>query len=117
MGTHLETVLGLFGGRRRSVSSSLSKRRMTQKAKADVEESVEAIADLEAQLEALAADRADAIAEIEEKWAEITAGVTEIPVSPYKKDVTVALFGVAWFPYHVVDADGHTLELSGFSVE
>jgi len=117
MGTHLETVLGLFGGRRKSVSSSLSKRRMTQKAKADLEESIETIADLEAQLETLAAEQAEAIAEIEEKWAEIITDVTEIPVPPYKKDVTVALFGVAWFPYHVVDAGGRTLELPGFSVE
>jgi len=117
MGTHLETVLGLFGGRRKSVSSSLSKRRMTQKAKADLEESIETIADLEAQLETLAAEQAEAIAEIEEKWAEIITDVTEIPVPPYKKDVTVALFGVAWFPYHIVDAGGRTLELPGFSVE
>lgn len=117
MGTHLDTLLGFLGGRRRSVSSSMSKRRMTQKARMDVEESKEAIAEFESQMETLSEERAEAIAEIEGKWAEIVADVTEITVNPYKKDVNVTLFGVAWFPYHVVDTDGHALELPGFSAE
>jgi hypothetical protein len=112
-GTHLETILGLFGGRRRSLSSSLSKRRMTSKARADVEESEEAIAEYEEQLEELKVEQAEAVTEIEEKWAEIAADVTE----PFKKDVTVELFGVAWFPYHVVEADGRVFELAGFSFD
>ena len=43
LGTHAETVLSLFSGRRRKISSSLTKRRMTSNAKADVEESEEMI--------------------------------------------------------------------------
>ena len=39
VGSGLETVLGLFGGRKRSVSKNLTKRRMTANAKADVDES------------------------------------------------------------------------------
>jgi hypothetical protein len=44
-GAHVaETVVGLFGiGRKRKISSSLTKRRMTAQAKSDVEESVDAI--------------------------------------------------------------------------
>jgi hypothetical protein len=90
---------------------------MTQKAKADVEESEEAIAEFEAQLEELAEEATEALAEIEEKWTEFAADVTEIPVTPYKKDVAVTVFGVAWFPYHVLDVEGRTLELPGFSAE
>jgi hypothetical protein len=117
LGTHLETVLGLFGGRRKSVSSSLRKRRMTSKAESDVEESEETIEEYHAQLEKLAEEQAESIAEIEAKWAEIAADVTEIPVTPYKKDVSVTLFGVAWFPYHLVDLDGRVLELPGFGLD
>ena len=117
MGTHLDTILRLFGGRSKSVSTSLRKRRMTQQAKMDVEESVEAISEFAAQLETLAKEKEGAVAEIEEKWDEIVADVTEIPVSPFKKDISVALFGVAWFPYHVVEAEGRTLELAGFGVD
>ena len=41
-GTHLENITGLFGGRRKAtrLSSSLTKRRMTEQAKSDVEESM-----------------------------------------------------------------------------
>jgi hypothetical protein len=117
LGTHLETVLSIFGGRRKSVSTSLRKRRMTQKAKMDIEESREAIAEYEAQLEELADEEADAVDELEEKWIDIAADVTEIPISPYKKDVNVVLFGVAWLPYHVVDVDGRQIELPGFGAE
>jgi hypothetical protein len=117
MGTHLETVLGLFGGRRRSITSSLRKRRLTEKAKADVEESEEAIDEFQEQLEELAEEQAEAVAEVEEKWAAIAADTTEIPITPYKKDVRVTMFGVAWFPYHVVDVAGRALELPGFEAK
>jgi hypothetical protein len=117
LGTHLETILGIFGGRRRSVSSSLRKRRLTQTAKMDIEESVETIKEFEEQLETLADEEAQAVDELQAKWAEIAADVTEIRVSPFKKDTAVTLFGVAWVPYHVVDSDGRILELPGFSAE
>ena len=55
MGTHAENIIGLFGGRRssRRLSSSLSKRRMTEKAKADVEESHDVIAELKKEIASL----------------------------------------------------------------
>jgi hypothetical protein len=90
---------------------------MTTKARADVKESEEAIAEYEEELDELETELAQALAEIEDKWDAIITDVTEIPVSPYKKDTIVALFGVAWFPYHVIDADGQTIELPGFSAE
>ena len=48
--------------------------------------------------------------EVEEKWSDIGDDVTEIPVTPYKKDVLVDLFGVAWMPYHVVESEGRKIE-------
>jgi hypothetical protein len=92
----------------------MTKRRMTAKAKADVEESIEAIAELEAEIAELEAEEKEILAEIEARWAEVVEDVSEIQVSPYKKDVDVTLFGVAWLPHHVVEAGGRTLELSGF---
>ncbi|MCX8063400.1 MAG: DUF87 domain-containing protein, partial [Anaerolineales bacterium] len=52
MGTHAENILGLFGGRRssRRISSSLTKRRLTSQAKAEVEESEKTIALLKEQI-------------------------------------------------------------------
>jgi hypothetical protein len=114
MGTHAENVLSLFSRRSRRLSTSLSKRRMTERAAADVEESEEAIEDYKQQISDLEKELKRAIGEVQTKWADIADDMTEILVRPYKKDILVDLFGVAWFPYHVVEADGRTLELPGF---
>jgi len=113
-GTYAETALSLFGGRKRSLSTSLSKRRMTGKAKADVEESHEAIADFERTIKALELEKDEALREIKGKWDDVAANYDEIEVSPYKKDVQLDMFGVAWFPYHYVKVDSEVVELPGF---
>ena len=114
---HAETIFGLFTGRRKSVSSSLSKRRMTAQAKADIEESKDAIAEFEREMDALKEELEDAVAEVEDKWEEIINDVTEISVSPYKKDIDPEIFGVAWFPYHLVQSGDRIEELPGFGQE
>jgi superfamily I DNA and/or RNA helicase len=114
-GTHAETVLSLFGRRKKSLSRSLSKRRMTEKAEADVKESLQAIEEFEGQIKELQAEQNEALDEVKERWEEIVSQVTEIQVTPYKKDILVEVFGVAWFPYYVVEIDGEILELEGFS--
>jgi len=114
LGTHAETILSLFSGRRRKISSSLSKRRMTSNAKADVEESEEMIEKYKNDIEELVAEIKDKLDAMEQKWEETAAEITEIPVTPYKKDIIVKLFGVAWFPYYLVESDGRTLELPGY---
>lgn len=113
--SHAETVLSLFSRRRKSLSSSLTKRRMTEKAKADVEESIEVIKELEAEIQALEREEKETLAEVAARWQVTAEEMTEIPVSPYKKDVTLNLFGVAWLPYQLVDSGGQTSELPGFS--
>lgn len=118
LGTHAENVLGLFtGSRRRKLSSSLSKRRMTEKAKADVDESIDAIEQYKKDIAALERERDEEIQRIREKWAEIADDMTEIPVQPYKKDILLDLFGIAWFPYYLVESDGHIINIAGFSAE
>ena len=91
---HARTFLNLFSKRRGRVSSSLSKRRMTDKAKADVEESEEAIDEFKKELGDLATEMADALAEVRMRWAETAAEISKIPVNPFKKDVDVTLFGL-----------------------
>jgi len=99
------------------MSTSLSKRRMTQKAKADVEESLDAIEDYKEDLAEMEAELARELEEIKDRWGEIANEISEIPVKPYKKDVLIDLFGVAWFPYHVVESGGEIIKVAGFSVE
>ena len=116
LGTGLETVAGFLGfGRKRSISTSLTKRRMAKKAKSDVDESIAAIKDYKEQIKALEDEKKAAIQAVNDKWAEIASQVTEIPVSPLKKDVMLDFFGVAWMPFHLVKIGEQITELPGFS--
>jgi hypothetical protein len=116
-GTHAENLLSLLAGRKRRMTTSLTKRRMTSKAKADVEESLDMIDHYKEEIEDLEEERLEALEEVEEKWQEILEEVTEIPVTPYKKDILVELFGVGWFPYYVFEDGGREVELGAFSGE
>jgi hypothetical protein len=114
LGTHIEN---LFGGKtygRRRVSTSLRKRRLTAQAKADIEESEEAIEELELEMDDLREEAEVAYDEVEDKWAEIASEIEEISITPYKKDILIDTFGVAWMPTHIVDVDGNRVELPGF---
>ena len=119
LGTHAETIFSLFGKRRssRRISGSLSKRRMTSQAKADVTESKEVIADLTRQINDLENEKTRALQEVNDRWAGLVNQVSEIPISPLKKDVLVNLFGIAWLPYHLVQAGDERIELPGFKVK
>ncbi len=115
MGTHAENIIGLFSKRSsRRLSTSLTKRRLTEQAKADVEESLDAIQDFKKQIAALEKEKAEALEEVNEKWGVIANEMDEITVTPYKKDVFVDLFGVAWMPYHLVQVGETVEELPGF---
>ncbi len=103
VGKHAENLISLLAGRKRSISTSLTKRRMTSQAKADVEESLQMIEQYKKEIEDLEKDRADALRDVEDKWQEILENTVEIPVAPFKKDILVELFGVAWMPYYVYE--------------
>jgi hypothetical protein len=112
---HAETLLSFFGGRRRSLSSSLSKRRMTSQARADIEESQQTIADLQEQMSDLQGEMEAALDEVEAKWDALMADTSEIPVAPRKSDVHVALFGVAWMPHYLVESNGRVVEVPAYA--
>jgi hypothetical protein len=114
MGTIAETVLGVLGKRRRSISSSLTKRRMTAKAKADVEESLDTIKEFKQDIAELEAEKEGALEEVRQKWSQVAEQVSEITVSPFKKDILVDLFGVAWRPNYVIEINDSPEEVPGF---
>jgi hypothetical protein len=115
-GTHIENITGLFGGKRKAsrLSSSLTKRRMTEQAKADVEESIEAIAQFKGQIAELQKRREEVMAELNDKWGSIVNESSELTVNPKKTDIFVDLFGVAWMPYYNVSVGGALIELPAF---
>jgi hypothetical protein len=97
-----ETLLSWFGGRRRSVSSSLSKRDMRARAEEDVEESIEAIKDLEEDLAELHQEMEAELLAIEERWTAVALDISETQLTPYKKDIKTDFFGIAWSPSYLV---------------
>lgn len=113
--THAETLFSLFSKRRRSVSSSMTKRRMTAKAKADIEESKDQIEDYQKEMAELEQEAEDALQEIQEKWTAIAQDTTTIPVTPTKSGINVTLFGVAWLPHHIVQVDDDFVLLPGYA--
>ncbi len=98
VGAGLQTVLGLLGGRKRSVNTNLTKRRMTANAKADVDESIQTIALLKKQIADVDLEISQANVEITKKWEEIASQITELPLLPTKTNIFLEIFGIAWKP-------------------
>ncbi|MFN8383131.1 MAG: DUF87 domain-containing protein [Anaerolineales bacterium] len=114
----VEVVAGLFGvGRKKSISTPISKYRMAQNAKAEVEESVDTIAQYKKDLTALLRERDDVAAEIKDRWGRVVNDIKEVAINPKKTDVYVNIFGVAWKPYYVIQAGSETIELPAFGAE
>jgi hypothetical protein len=114
LGTAAQTVMSLFGRRKKSLSSSLTKRRMTSQAKADVEESLEAIADLKKQIAGLEKEKEQSLVEANQRWDEIVAQESEVTVTPLKKDVLLDFFGIAWMPFYLAGAGEQVEELAAY---
>jgi len=114
----VEAVAGFFGlGRKKSLSTSVSKMRMAQNERANVDASAEAIAQYKKDLEDLQRERDAASAEINDRWGHVVNDINEVTVKPKKTDIYVNLFGVAWKPYYVVQAGNETIELPAFGAE
>jgi len=104
VGKGIENAIGLFSGRRKSISTSLTKRRMTSKAKSDLEASELDIKNVEAEMAAMEKEMAEELQEVEARWKDVLDEATELRVSPYKKNIFVEVFGVVWLPYYAFEA-------------
>ncbi len=117
--THAENVIGLFSGKgsTRKLSSSLTKRRLSEQAKSDVDESEATIGQYRAQLQELEQLHEQTVQDIGEKWASVVNRITEISIQPKKSDIYVEYFGVAWQPFYLIRAGGRVFELPAFGAE
>lgn len=111
VGKGLETLVGLLGGRKRSLSGNLSKRRMTASAKADLDTAREDLAALKKQLDELTGQREKEEKAIEEKWARMVDDESEVTVNTTKSNIYIDLFGIAWVPYYQVEYAGQSVEI------
>ena len=90
---------------------------MSQNAKAEVEESIQSIAEYRKQLNELEKERARIVDDVNARWSDVVNKITEITINPKKTDIYVHLFGVAWTPYYLVEVGGQTMELPAFGAE
>jgi len=116
-GTHAENLLSMFGGRRKKLTTSLSKRRMTSQAKQDVEESLQAIKAYEKQIAEIQAEQDKALQEAEDHFAQMVNDVTDVTLNPLKKDILLDAFGLLWQPFFLAQADGGQLMLPATRAE
>ncbi|MEP6896313.1 MAG: hypothetical protein ABI986_11960, partial [Chloroflexota bacterium] len=109
------SALGI--GRKKSLTSQFAKNRLTNKAKADVEESIDAIAQYKQQVIHLQKQRDELVAELNDRWGHLVNDIEEVTVTAKKTDIFVNLFGVAWMPYYTVQAGGAVIEIPAFGAE
>ncbi|NOZ72210.1 MAG: hypothetical protein GXP38_09895, partial [Chloroflexi bacterium] len=112
-----ETVIGLLGifGRRRTrgLSTAATKHRLTSRAKADIEESHEEIARIQAEIEDLKKTIQEEAEEITRKWAETLDDIETYLVKPRRADIQIDTVALGWLPYWEISytsARGRTIQ-------
>ncbi|CAG1008048.1 hypothetical protein ANAEL_03617 [Anaerolineales bacterium] len=114
----VETVASFLGlGRKKSLSTSVSKYRMAQNAKEDVQESEDAITQYKRELADLQRQREEIESVVNDSWGSVVNDISEVSIKPKKTDIYVNLFGVAWKPYYIVQSGDETIELPAFGAE
>ena len=100
LGRGVENVIGLFSGSRRRVTTSLTSRRMTSQARANVDKSETEIKRVQRDIEELKSEHQADLAKVDHKWEVALDQVVEEPISAFKKDIFIEKFGLIWLPYY-----------------
>lgn len=98
IGSFVGSVGKVVGGRRKSISSSLTKRRLTANAKKAVEESELMVERYKEELAAVEEQMAAELDALRDKHGEMQGEIKEVSINPLKKDIVVEFFGLAWQP-------------------
>jgi hypothetical protein len=93
-----ETVISLFSGRRRSISSAARKVTGASTSKADIAAAGERVATIETDIENLRAQLKKETDAIVARWEAVLDDYHEVAVTPRRADVEVNLFALAWVP-------------------
>ncbi len=107
-----DSLLSFFGGRKRvttALSSASQKRQMTERAKQEVVESQQTIAQLNQQIQEMQAEMDGISREAAARWDQAQHEIEQYPVRPRKTDVNIQHLAVAWTPQWLVtitDAGG-----------
>jgi hypothetical protein len=103
------SIVGI--GRKKNITTQLTKRRLTEHAKGMVEGSIQILDQYKKDLSDLQGQRDRSAQEISDSWGKVVNDVSTINVTPRKTDIYINVFGVAWIPYYVVQTGDQTIEL------
>ncbi len=111
-----ETAWRLMKG---SVYQTLSRAGRLRRFTSQSEDQIEMIeSDLMSVLEDLDRTEAEmqaALEKVQAKWSDAVRQIEEVPVTPYKKDINIVLFGIGWVPYWDVEISGAPVVLPASS--
>jgi hypothetical protein len=110
-----EAILGLMQGR---TAFTLSRMNMAEywKQRTEGELNMNQLQkqQMQEEIDALQKHFQDDLDALNQKWAQVAVTIDEHPVTPYKKDIAVELFGIGWQPYWYTEAGGQAVLLAGF---
>ncbi len=110
-----EAVLGLLKGRTAFTLSRMSRASVYKQRSKGQAESLELdVQQAQIEMERSQQDFEAELRQINEKWAKIAAQVEEHHITPYKKDISIDMFGIGWIPYWYIDLNGQPAMLAAF---
>ncbi len=107
-----EAVLGLLRGRTTYTLSRMS-RATVQKtiSRGEMDVLTQELNSIENQEAALVTEYENAVRAINEKWAKVATTVEEYVLTPFKKDISVDIFGIGWKPHWLMEISGQPVLL------
>jgi hypothetical protein len=111
-----EAVLSLLKGRTTYTLSRMSRtRRYKTQAQERAVASEHAVADIEQQIESRQQELQRVLKDINDKWARVATTVEEVKLTPYKKDITLEIYGIGWVPTWYTVLNGQPMMLPAFT--
>jgi hypothetical protein len=112
-----EAVLSLLRGRTTYTLSRMSNATVRRTiSKGEIDTISQELSDIENQEAALVAEYENAVRAVNEKWAKVATTVEEYVLTPFKKDISVDIFGIGWTPYWFMDIGGQPVLLPALSL-
>ena len=111
-----EAILSIFRGRTNYTLSRMSRTtRMKRQTEADLQESREVISELERNMMNLEQEYEEKLKEVNDRWARVATDITELTLTPFKKDISMDIFGVGWVPHYYVSINGQAMVVPAFA--
>jgi hypothetical protein len=114
VGTNTELILSIFSRRKRSLSNALSKGRMTTQARAELQQAEQALDAFQDEYKEMETQKDAQLKDLQDRWARAVGSISEIPITPLRKDLYLEVAGLAWLPIYLIAAGGQTLEAPAY---